>query len=84
MRGRQQQRVLMPGLRGKHMCRRAEGKHEVVKSSVGLLVSHYCSIETVWMGSYITLDMIIFFTHLYHIFCTVLNQKHLNKWIYYG
>ncbi len=30
---------------------RTEGKHEVVKSTVGLLASHCCSITSQWMGT---------------------------------
>lgn len=43
--------VLMPGLRGNQMWSRTEGKHDVVKSSAGLLVSRCCSIKSVWMSS---------------------------------
>lgn len=63
------QKVQTPGLRGKQMWSRTRGKHEVVKSTVGLRVSHCCSIKaawtyavtSLWTWQYFSLTRITFF-----------------------
>lgn len=48
---RQQRGKVKPAFGSKQTWSRTEGKHGIVKQSVGLLVSHYCSIVSVWMST---------------------------------